>query len=115
SNALAVTIDGKPGTSVSVLIIDANTTPPALSLTQPANGAYFNSSPAIARGTVGSSATGVSVNGTAAALSGATFSASVSLHPLDNAVVARSTDACGNSSSVCNDAILWTTPPAITI
>jgi YVTN family beta-propeller protein len=71
---------------------------PKVTITSPADGAVLNASPATVAGTVANSAN-VTVNGLAASVSGAAFSASVPLVEGQNAITAIATDGYGRTAS----------------
>ncbi len=66
-------------------------------------------------GTVDDPQAVVTVNGTAATVSGGNFSASVTLTEGNNTITATATDPAGNSASASVTVSLDTVPPVITI
>ncbi|HVR39090.1 MAG TPA: hypothetical protein VMU84_08330, partial [Thermoanaerobaculia bacterium] len=75
-------------------------TPPAIRITEPADGMKLATATITVRGTVSADARVVSVNGVAATLPGdGTFTATITLDGSDNAIVAFAADEAGNSAS----------------
>lgn len=66
-------------------------------------------------GTVDDAIATVTVNGTAATLTGGNFSAAVTLTEGENTITAVATDPAGNSSSASVEVSLDTVPPVIVI
>lgn len=87
--------------------------PPTIAINSPANGALLASSPVSVTGTVTSGAT-VSVNGVAASVAGATWTASLPLVDGPHTLTATATNASGSANASVN-ATVDTTPPVVTI
>lgn len=106
-----LTVNG--GTIVGV---PSDTTPPTLSVTQPADGAFVNTTSVNVAGTFGDeSATSVKVNGVAAAVSGNSFSVSVPLAEGANTLTVVATDAAGNSTTATRSVTRDTVAPALAL
>lgn len=79
----------------------ADTTPPQVSITSPANDSKTSETSIVVIGNASDETelTGVTVNGVAAKISGVSFSATVELHNGANTITAVATDAAGNTAS----------------
>ncbi|HMF08351.1 MAG TPA: Ig-like domain-containing protein, partial [Thermoanaerobaculia bacterium] len=97
--------------------LTVDTTPPALTITSPADHAVTKDPAATVSGSVAdASAVTVSVNGIAAAVSGSTFTATgVPLTEGSNPIQASARDAAGNASQAGITVDRDTKPPAISI
>ncbi|MBI4749276.1 MAG: hypothetical protein HY774_12355, partial [Acidobacteria bacterium] len=103
-------------TRTVTLQVQQDTTPPVITLTEPAEGLITNVSPVTISGTVtDASAVTVTVNNQPATLSGTQFSASVTLAEGSNTITVSATDAFGNASSALRTVVLDTTAPVVTI
>ena len=94
-------------------------TPPHIDITAPADGSFAAGELLEVRGGVDTDAESVSVNGTAAVITGATFAATIRIEEGPNVLIATASDRAGNSSRdhvavVRNSgrlALLITSPP----
>lgn len=101
------------GTIIGVV---TDTTPPTVSITQPTEGLLTKAASVNVSGTFSDeSATTVTVNGVAAAVSGNTFTASVPLAEGANTLRAVATDSAGNSAAATRGVTRDSTPPAVSI
>src|SRR5207249_3561777 len=93
-----------------------DTTPPVVTIDQPADGAFINTAQVIVKGTY-SDATGVTIliNGIAATLTGNSFTVSVSLTEGVNSLKIHAVDAASNQTDLTRSVTLDTIPPVITI
>ncbi|MBI3071808.1 MAG: hypothetical protein HYY84_06720 [Deltaproteobacteria bacterium] len=101
TNTLRVKLKGKPGSSLTTIIEDADRTPPSISITSPQNGATVSATPIRVLGTVDDASATVSVTAAApvpanATVSASVFFASVPLAEGSNTVTAIARDTCGN-------------------
>ncbi|HMB54063.1 MAG TPA: Ig-like domain-containing protein, partial [Thermoanaerobaculia bacterium] len=94
-----------------------DSTPPTVSLSQPAAGAVVGASPVDVVGSVADPhLSTVTVNGTVAAVTGGTFVArNVPLAEGSTPLVATATDAAGNSAQASRSVTLDTQPPALAV
>ncbi|MBI4747446.1 MAG: hypothetical protein HY774_03115 [Acidobacteria bacterium] len=103
-------------TRTVTLQVPQDTTPPVITLTEPAEGLITNASPVTVSGTVTDvSAVTVTVNSQPATLSGTQFTASVTLTEGSNIITVSATDAFGNTSTASRSVVLDTTAPVLTI
>lgn len=89
---------------------------PLLSVVQPSENAYLNTTTLTVLGTVeDQTITTVSVNGVAAILIGSNYTANIPINEGGNTIISIATDAAGNSTEVSRQIIRDTIPPALTI
>ena len=86
-----------------------------ISLTQPVNLAFVNTSPTLVSGSVGNAVATVAVNGIQATLSGNQFQASIPLQEGNNTVTAVATNPNSTTSTASIQVTLDTTPPRVTV
>ncbi len=100
-------------------VVAPDSAPPVVTITAPADGATVAATPVTVTGTVAdqSPITALTVNGAAAALTGAAFSAEVPLAVGSNPITVEATDAAGNVGRATVTVVLAgdTTPPALTV
>jgi hypothetical protein len=97
-------------------LLQSDTTPPVIAVEQPADGAITNATQANVTGTFSDeSATTISVNGVAAAITGNAFSATVPLNEGANTLTVTATDSAGNSTNATRTVTRDTTNPSVTI
>lgn len=97
-------------------VIQADTTPPVVTIQQPVAGAITNATQATVAGTYSDeSQTTITVNGVAATLSGANFSATVPLVEGANTLTVHAVDAAGNASDTTRSITRDTIPPAVSV
>jgi RHS repeat-associated protein len=99
----AVATDSSGKSTPASIQITLDTTPPVIAIGSPANGTSTTSPTISVSGTVSdalSGVAGVSCNGTAATVSGGTFTCVVPLVAGDNGISATATDVAGNSANV---------------
>lgn len=101
SNLGNFTVTGASGTGVS--------------LTQPANLAFVNTSPTLVSGTTGDAAATVAVNGIQATKTGNKFQASIPLQEGNNTVTAVASNPNGTTGTASIQVTLDTTPPKVTV
>ncbi|HXA18390.1 MAG TPA: Ig-like domain-containing protein [Thermoanaerobaculia bacterium] len=116
--AVATDTSNKPTTATAQITLD--TTAPLVAITSPADGTSGTSPTLAVSGTVSdalSGVAGVTCNGVAAAVSGGTYTCSVSLVPGSNPVTATATDVAGNTAAATIHATYTpdTQAPVITI
>lgn len=100
----------------TIIAAASDTTPPTLSVTQPANNVVVSATTVSVSGTfTDESATTVTVNGVAATVSGNSFSATAALPEGSNVIQVVATDAAGNQTSVSANVVRDSTPPTLTI
>ncbi|MBI4752154.1 MAG: hypothetical protein HY774_27010 [Acidobacteria bacterium] len=103
-------------TRTVTLQVQQDTTPPVITITEPAEGLITNLSPVTVSGTVTDASTvTVTVNNQPAPLSGTQFTASVTLIEGSNTIAVSATDAFGNASSASRSVVLDTAAPVLTI
>lgn len=94
----------------------ADTTPPYVTISQPAEGALLNSTRVQVNGTVDDpSVRTVSVNGVQANVSNGGYSASISLTEGANTITAIATDPAGNQGRATRSVTVDTQPPGVSI
>lgn len=106
----AVDRAGNGGTASVPANLD--TVPPAVAIQSPSAGFLTNVPTAVVTGTVSEPHVTVSVNGVAATVEGAVFTATVPLAEGDNTLTATASDRAGNSGSGAVSGTLDTIPPA---
>ncbi len=105
---------GNPGTQSIIVTLD--TKPPVITITTPSPDAYINTPGITVAGTVNEPVTSVTVNGTAARLSGSGFSAEgVQLTEGRNTIDIQATDRAGNTGAQPVTVTLDTALPVIRI
>jgi hypothetical protein len=93
-------------------------TPPGINLTSPANGTTLKTTVVTVTGTVSDALSGVasvSCNGTAAAVSNATFTCTVSLSEGANTIQVQAADSAGNGATASLAVMVDTISPHVTI
>lgn len=114
-------IDKAGNSSQTAAFVSIDTTPPALSISSPANGSSVSSSPLTVSGSVSDAVSGVATvtcDGAPGTFSGGQFSCSVTLGSNSNTVQVTAADAAGNSASASvsvNYSDPSTTPPPPTL
>ena len=88
---------------------------PKVTITSPANLAYFNISPTTVTGTVDDPAATVTINSIAAPLAGGSFSIALPLAEGPNIITATGTSTSGSVGTDTVEVTLDTTPPHVTI
>ena len=94
--------DKAGNTATAPVTIKLDKTPPLVTVTSPANGSTVTTSPVALAGTVTdvlSGLSGLTCNGTAATVTGNSFTCSVTLTPGANTIAIRGTDIAGNIST----------------
>ena len=91
------------------------TQPPGVQITSPTQGALFNTGSVPVTGTVGTGVQSVTVNGTAANLSGTSFTASVPVREGMNVLTAVATDSTGNTGTASTSVTIDLTPPIVSV
>jgi hypothetical protein len=95
-------------------LLQVDTTPPAVVVTKPAEGALVNTPSVTVSGTFSDeSATGVVVNGLLATIEGDTFTAEVPVNEGPNTLLIVATDSAGNRKEVTRTVTRDTTAPVI--
>lgn len=112
-----VTADRLTVNSGGVLqVTQADTTPPVVTLQQPADGFATNGSQVVVSGTYSDeSSVSITVNGSPVVTQGASFSTAVPLNEGNNTISIVATDALGNQSTVLRNVVRDTANPALTI
>lgn len=101
SNLLTFNVSGTVGTGITV--------------TQPADLAFFNTGTIIVTGTISDPAASVVINGISANISGNNFQASIPLQEGYNPITAVATNSNGTSATASVQVTLDTTPPKVTV
>lgn len=100
----------------TIIAAASDTTPPTVSITQPANNAVVGATTIGVSGTFADeSATTVKVNGVSATIIGNTFNATVPLNEGANTLTVTATDAAGNSTNAARSVTRDTTRPALSL
>lgn len=86
-----------------------------ITISQPANLIFLNTSPVTVSGSTGDPAAGVTVNGIQASKNSASFQASIPLQEGNNTVTAVATNSNGTTSTQSIQITLDTTPPRVTV
>jgi len=113
-SSIATDMAGIAQTATASNTFTYDTTAPAISITSPSDGLKTTTSSVQVSGTTESGAT-VKVNGTAASVTGTTFSKTITLSEGSNTITATATDLAGNQSSDSVTASLDTTAPTAQI
>ena len=93
-----------------------DTISPSISITAPTAGQMVEEATFTVTGTVSDEhLSGVTVNGTAAAVDGGTFSLEITLTEGPNSITATATDTAGNTATATGSVLLDTLPPALTV
>ena len=111
-------VDRAGHNSTASVTLSVDKTAPSVSISSPANGATVSNAAVTVSGSVTESLSGiasVTCNGTAATLSGANFSCSLTLQEGPNTIEARATDVAGNVSTSNISVTFDTTPPTVTV
>lgn len=97
-NTLSVELRGAPGDLLTIEITGDDSIPPSVTITNPPNGATFNTSPISVTGTVDDPSVSVTVNGISAAVApdGSFSVEGIVLQEGENTVKVIAVDACGN-------------------
>ncbi|MET0646570.1 MAG: Ig-like domain-containing protein, partial [Pyrinomonadaceae bacterium] len=112
----AVATDSAGNSSEATRAVTRDSTPPAVSIQQPAAGSYTNAGSVTVNGTYSDqSAAVITVNGVAATLQGGGYSASVPLDEGANTISVVASDAAGNQSQASREIVRDTAAPAVTI
>lgn len=105
------------GNSASTSVtLNIDKTPPAISITSPANGATVSSASAAVTGSVSDALSGVSAvtcDGAPATVQSRSFSCSITLTPGSNTITAQATDVAGNTSSATENVTLQNAQPPV--
>ena len=113
---LIAATDAAGNQSVVNQSITRDTTPPVITLTQPANDGAFKDAQVNVAGTYSdATATSITVNGIAATVSGNNFSAVVPINEGTNQLQVAATDAAGNHSELTRNIVGDTTAPVLTL
>lgn len=118
ANTLTVTATDAAGNRTTVTrTVTRDTGAPALSVTQPTDNAFTNQTELSVEGTVAdATATSVTVNGVAAAVSGGNFSATVPVpNEGPNLLTVRAVDAAGNQTTAERHVTRDTVAPVLTL
>jgi len=100
-NALEVTATGPSGSTLSVTVVDVDTTPPTVSISSPDAGTVIGKSKVSVSGLASADTKRVDVNGKKASLSGGVFEEKVPVSPGVSPLVAEARDFCGNIARAC--------------
>jgi glucodextranase-like protein len=109
--------DRATNSASATTLVNLDKTPPVVSITSPVAGVVVNTSSITVGGTVNDALSGVAsvkCGGTAATLSGSSFSCSQSLVPGTNAIQIQALDIAGNSIFT-STSVAYVKPPQITI
>lgn len=118
SNAITVVAkDANNNQTVGTVTVVRDSTPPALTVSQPINGSLTNQNSVAVSGTVSdANAVTVKINGTAVSVNAqGAFLSGVPLNEGLNTITVLATDAAGNSASVTRTVRKDSTPPTLTI
>lgn len=102
SQVSGTAVDNAGNSSQTSTFVSVDSTPPALSISSPANGATVTSSSLAVSGSVSDPSSGVAAvlcNGAAASFGGGSFSCNLTLNSGSNTVQVVATDAAGNNAS----------------
>ncbi len=117
-NTITVTATDAAGNSISVVrAIRKDGTPPALTVTQPAEGMITNSALVTVSGSVGDSTTvTLLINGTHVTVgANGSYTTQVPLSEGQNTISVSVTDAAGNTTTLSRHVIKDTVPPSLTL
>lgn len=106
--------DTAGNTASTTASVSLDKTPPAITISSPANGATFTSSSISVTGSVSDALSGISAvtcDGAAATVQNGSFSCSITLTPGSNTITAQVTDVAGNSSSTSESVTFQNAPP----
>ncbi len=113
---LIVATDASNNSTEVSRIVTRDTTVPTIAISEPGDGAFTKNTEATVTGTYNdATATTITVNGTAATLSGSAFSAVVAVAEGPNTLTIKATDAAGNNSEVTRSIIRDTVLPEVLV
>lgn len=118
SNTINITaIDFFSNQTTATVVVVKDTTPPALTISQPNEGAFVNTQQVLVTGTVSdSTTTQVTVNDVIATISNGQYTATVPINNEGiNTLTVRATDFVNNQTTLTRNIIRDTTPPLLTV